>query len=162
MNSYLKLEGLLVYFSVCHWLIFSCVEQEIFIIKPLFVRHNFLNFRSWKCKKAISKVFRRGIKRELVTRKSTIQKLCNQTQHHLSFKHFRQASDETTTSLATTGFRASSLNRQQSSGLQSLGLQSSGPSQVGIQGLAEYMIKPRPVWAVKIHDKRQIQDLRHF
>lgn len=32
VNLYLRLEGLLAYFSVCHWLIFSCVEQEIFII----------------------------------------------------------------------------------------------------------------------------------
>ena len=82
-------------------------------------------------KKAISKVFRRGIKRELLTRKSTIQKLCHQTQHHLSFKHFGQRSDETRTSLATTGFRTiDRLNRQQSSGFQSSGL----PSQVGIFG----------------------------
>ena len=90
-------------------------------------------------------MFRRGIKRELVTRKSTIQKLCNQTQHHLSFKHFRQPSDEIATSLATTGFRASSLKRQQSSGFQSLGLQSSGvPSQVRIQESAGWASDKNP------------------
>ena len=34
VNLYLRLEGLSAYFSVCLWLIFSCVEQEIFIIFP--------------------------------------------------------------------------------------------------------------------------------
>ena len=99
-------------------------------------------------------MFRRGIKRELVTRKSTIQKLCNQTQHHLSFKHFRQPSDETTTSLATTGFRTSSLKRQQSSGLQSLGLQSSGAlSQVGILKPAGWAIDKNPNQYERLMDR---------
>ena len=76
-------------------------------------------------------MFRRGIKREILTRKSTIQKLFHYTQHHLSFKHFRQPSDETTTALASTGFKTiDRLNRQQSTGFQSSGL----PSQVGIHG----------------------------